>query len=105
MVVVPRVELGLSPYKEPVLPLNYTTILGADERTRIPNFLFTREVHYQLCYVGIMVPEAELESACLVEGRRILSPLCLPISPLGDIWSPMTVPPSRLMVPSHAVYF
>ena len=53
MVVVPRVELGLSPYKEPVLPLNYTTILGADERARIPNILFTREVHYLLCYIGV----------------------------------------------------
>jgi hypothetical protein len=30
-----------------------------------------------------MVPGAGLEPARLVQGRRILSPLCLPISPSG----------------------
>ena len=32
-----------------------------------------------------VVPETGIEPVRLVKGRRILSPLCLPISPLGQV--------------------
>ena len=76
---------------------------GASRRTRTPDLLITNQLHYQLCYTGILwsVPPSTVFPIChsrkgvvLQTGlepvrflrQGILSPWCLPIPPLEHIW-------------------
>ena len=58
MVEVPWIEHRSNPYREPALPLSYTSIYnGARTRSRTRNLNFTRVLHCQLCYTGINFSE------------------------------------------------
>ena len=78
MVEVLWIEHRSSPYKEPALPLSYTSIYnGACTRSRTRNLLITSQLHCQLCYAGIKFFQKRLRTWPLKDViSQTLEPCC-----------------------------
>ncbi len=78
-----------SPWQGDALPLSHSRIYGAQNRNRTSDTWIFSPLLYQLSYLGIRnifmkLPETGIEPVRVLP-RRILSPVRLPIPPLGQI--------------------
>ena len=78
-----------SPWQGDALPLSHSRIYGAQNRNRTSDTWIFSPLLYQLSYLGVRnifmkLPETGIEPVRVLP-RRILSPVRLPIPPLGQI--------------------
>ena len=78
-----------SPWQGDALPLSHSRIYGAQNRNRPSDTWIFSPLLYQLSYLGVRnifmkLPETGIEPVRVLP-RRILSPVRLPIPPLGQI--------------------
>ena len=78
-----------SPWQGDALPLSHSRIYGAQNRNRTSDTWIFSPLLYQLSYLGVKnifmkLPETGIEPVRVLP-RRILSPVRLPIPPLGQI--------------------